>query len=161
MTQRRGGRIYRFRGISQVRDSRWLRFALPYAGLEREMPVATLRGSISGFAQHSGLCYALLSGMAAAALFRDEDEEEEEEEKEEKSNKHMMHMYSQGLFTSALFVNLQGLMSSMLVLGWSNAMPDKVFAEWASRSRWIIASSGWWLVPGKHLPSILPHINLC
>jgi hypothetical protein len=97
-------------------------FVAPFSGLEHEMQPAALRQSLHNFANHSGLCYALLAGIAAGALFGSasgEDDATAAQGRESASapakdktlhgrllsllSPQSAQLWSQGLFASALF----------------------------------------------------------
>eukprot|EP00466_Bigelowiella_natans_P009224 jgi/Bigna1/75949/fgenesh1_pg.38_\ len=150
------------------------RFFAPHTKLEEEMSPALLRASLTSFASNSSVCYALMSGVSAAALLgqtltgshmlREEQEEHKAKDTPGKKAqddsgrsweswmanldvKDVAKTLVTPLYIFSFYSNLQGLMCSQNVLGHMNAVPCALLPTFVARHAATVALTGWLMAP--------------
>ena len=131
---------------------------LPYSDIQRHFPPGDVRSSISQFASHAGLCYSIMGGVSASAMVSLPPDTDTPVKVSFDAAVSLLDLTSvcawlqtqhlgYPLFTASFFFCMQGLMSSMLILGWVNVVPDEKIGAFVRDAKWTIACSGWMLVP--------------
>ena len=125
---------------------------MPYLDIQKEIPSGHLRHIITTFSNHSGLCYAIMCGVSGAALLTPSDKLIQKENNNTKNKWMIISKYASKsivpFFLLSFYFNLQGLMTSMMIAGHINAIPLKMVKTFVARHPFMIAMSGWCLVPG-------------
>eukprot|EP00808_Paulinella_micropora_P018041 g30224.t1 len=138
-------------------------FLLPHWGLETEMSVTDARESVHSMATQAGLLFAIMGGVSATvALMLAQERTSVGDKPVDAQLAHRRaevcvrlglppdtepSVWAFRLSVASLFLNLQGLMTSMLVASWVWAVPEAGLATLLQEIAWTIGMTGWMIVP--------------